>query len=184
MDGYGPVIVASPVHEDVVGARFGVWTNYRLPEDRSGWHPLIRRFYDYWRSIAPPGALPGRQHIAPEAIVALLPRVWLLDVYRDPLRFRYRLVGTLLVQSAQRELTGQWLDEAHPQSVTKPAIADRYRFVAEAGLPTWRRGPAAWGRDPEHHMIENCITPLAKDGRTVDMLFGCSVLFDIHGREI
>lgn len=58
----------------------------------------------------------------------------------------------------------------HPQSVTNPAIRDRYRFVAEAGVPTWRRGPAAWDRDPDHHTIENCLAPLASDEQTVDML--------------
>jgi hypothetical protein len=47
----------------------GVWTGYCVPEDRSGWHPLVRCFYEHWLSIAPPGQLPGRQHIKPEDMV-------------------------------------------------------------------------------------------------------------------
>ena len=41
------------VSED--GGDYGVWTDYHIPEDRSAWHPLVRRFYDYWVSVAPPG---------------------------------------------------------------------------------------------------------------------------------
>src|SRR4029077_2058115 len=76
--------------------KFGLWTGYRIPEDRAGWHPLVRRLYDYWRSIArdgqlPGGRLPGRQHIVPEDIAPLWSRSWMLDVFRSPLRYRYRL---------------------------------------------------------------------------------------------
>ncbi|MBV8492052.1 MAG: PAS domain-containing protein, partial [Alphaproteobacteria bacterium] len=88
---------------------YGVWTGYRIPEDRSSWHPLVRALYDYWRSVSPPDRLPGRQHIAPEAVPALWSRLWMLDVYRDPLRYRYRLCGTEVVRSLGREMTGQWL---------------------------------------------------------------------------
>jgi hypothetical protein len=52
---------------------FGVWTDHRIPEDRSGWHPLVQRFYEHWLSIAPPGQLPGRQHIKPRP---LGPKSW------------------------------------------------------------------------------------------------------------
>src|SRR5205814_2498609 len=47
-------------------ADYGAWTGYRIPEDRSEWHPLVRSFFEYWLSVSPPGRLPGRQHIAPE----------------------------------------------------------------------------------------------------------------------
>src|SRR5690242_14824207 len=99
---------------------FDVWTGYHLPEDRGTWHPLIRQFYEYWRSIAPPGGLPGRQHIVAEDISPLWSRLWMLDVVRDPLRYRYRLCGTEMVRSLGREVTGAWLDEVHPQLIADP----------------------------------------------------------------
>jgi hypothetical protein len=80
--------------EDGVASDFGEWTDYRVPHDRSAWHPLVRRFYEYWLAIGPEGQLPGRQHLAPEEMVPMLSRMWMLDVHRDPLRFRYRLYGT------------------------------------------------------------------------------------------
>jgi hypothetical protein len=163
---------------------FGVWTDHRIDDDRSGWHPGVRRFYEYWLAAAPPGRLPGRQHIKPEDLVPLLPRVWMLDVFRDPLRFRYRLVGTEIVRSVHRELTGQWLDEAQPETVRNPMLRDRYRFIAETGRPTWRHGPTHWDRDPVHRVTENCLLPLAADGETVDKIIALTALFDVNGREL
>jgi len=166
------------------GADYGVWTDHQVPQDSAAWHRGVRRFYEYWLSVAPPGRLPGRQHIAPEDLVPLLPRLWMLDVFRDPLRFRYRLVGTEIVRSVQRELTGQWLDEAQPETVSNPTLSNRYRFIVEAGRPTWGRGRTLWSRDPHHQTIENCLVPLATDGETVDKIFAVTVLFDPSGREL
>ncbi len=172
--------------DDVASASadFGAWTDHRIDDDRSGWHPDVRRFYEYWLAVAPPGRLPGRQHIKPEDIVPLLPRIWMLDIFRDPLRFRYRLVGTDIVRSVHRELTGQWVDEAQPETVSNPMLRDRYRFIAETGRPTWRRGPTHWDRDPLHRVIENCLLPLASDGQTTDKIIALTVLFDANGREL
>ena len=144
----------------------------------------MRQFYEYWCRVAPPGRLPGRQHIAPEDIVPLLSRLWMMDVFRNPLRFRYRLVGTDITRSGQRELTGMWLDEAQPESVDNVNLRDRYRFILETRQPTWRRGPTLWHRDPTHRMVENCLAPLASDGETVDKIIAVSVLYDAMGREI
>jgi hypothetical protein len=171
--------------DDRVNADYGIWTDYRVPEDRSDWHPIIRQFYEYWLSVAPEGRLPGRQHIAPEHMVPMLSRMWMLDVHRHPLRFRYRLYGTALANSLRREVTGRWMDEAAPELVSDPQMRDRLRFLAEAGRPTWRRGSTLRdGRDPLHRIVENCVVPLAADGRTVDILVGVAVLFDASGREI
>jgi len=179
------VILNSSREDTEAGAmNFGVWTDHRIPEDRSGWHPMVGRFYEYWLSIAPPGRLPGRRHVKPEDLVPLLPRLWLLDVHRNPLRFRFRLAGTDVVRSARREVTGRWFDEAQPAIARNPFLRDRYRFVAETARPTWRRGPTFVERDPDHRLIENCVVPLAADGFTVDMIFAISVLFDSNGREI
>src|SRR5438045_2345785 len=60
-------------------ADYGAWTGYRIPEDRSEWHPLVRSFFEYWLSVSPPGRLPGRQHIAPEEVPVLWSRMWMLE---------------------------------------------------------------------------------------------------------
>jgi hypothetical protein len=163
--------------EQISTPNYGPWTDYRLPSDRSGWHPLCRDLLEYWEKIAPPGLLPGRQHLSPTDIPALLPRVWMLDVFRQPLRFRYRLVGTAEVRTLGRETTGQWLDEAHPEFLADPTLNGRFRFMVETGEPTWRRGPVRWGHDSEHRLVENCMVPLAADGSHVDIIFAISILY-------
>src|SRR6266851_3902162 len=129
---------------------FGVWTGYSIPEDRTDWHPLVLRLYDYWRSISPPGRLPGRHDVVAEDIAPLWSRAWMLDVFRHPLRYRYRLCGTEMVRSLGREVTGAWVDEVHPQLIANPQSRERLRFMAETGCSTWRRGVPLWTRDPKH----------------------------------
>ena len=163
---------------------FGPWTGYRVPEQRDGWHPLVNRLYRYWLSVAPPGRLPGRLHIVPEDIAPLWSRLFLLDLYRDPLRYRYRLCGTELVRSLGREVTGLWLDDVYPQHLANADSRERFRFMVEEGRPTWRRGPPTWTRHPDHRTVETCIVPLATDGHTVDKLLGVVVSFDTAGRAI
>ncbi len=163
---------------------FGVWTGYAIPQDRSAWHPLVRRLYDYWCSIAPIGSLPGRQHLVAEEIAPMWSRSWMLDVYRNPLRFRYRLCGTEMVRSLGREVTGAWVDEIHPELIANAQSRERLRFMAETGSATWRRGVPLWTRDPKHRTIETCIVPLAADGVTVDKMLAVSVLYDAEGRPI
>lgn len=77
------------------------------------WHPKVRALFEYWRSIHPgPGKLPGRAAFEPLAIVSLLPHIMLIDVVGQPPRFRYRLIGTRMVDALAGDFTGQWLDEA------------------------------------------------------------------------
>ena len=163
---------------------YGEWTNHRIPADRAGWHALTRQFYDYWLSVAPPGALPGRQHIRPEQMIRWLSRMWLLDVFRDPLRFRCRLVGSDMVRSIGCEVTGRWLDEVHPQSASNPSSRQRFRLVAEVGRPTWRRGMPRWTRQPDFRLVESLVLPLAADGSRVDKVIAVSVNFDQQGRML
>lgn len=165
-------------------ADFGIWTGYRIPADRDSWHPMVRRLYDHWLAIAPPGRLPGRQHLVPEDIAALWSRMWMFDVSQNPLRYRYRVCGTELVRSVGYEVTGRWVDEVHPELIANPESRERFRFMTETGSATWRRGPVLWARDPEHRTVESCIVPLATDGSSVDKLLGMLVLFDSQGRQI
>jgi hypothetical protein len=160
----------------------GQWADYRIPDDRSDWHALTRQFYDYWLSIAPPGLLPGRQHVQPEQMSRWLSRLWLLDVFREPLRYRCRLVGSEMVRVIGQEVTGRWLDEVHPSSVNEVNSRQRFRAVAELGRPTWRRGAPRWAREPDFHSVESLLLPLAADGRRVDKIIAVSVTFDRHGR--
>jgi hypothetical protein len=139
------------------------------------WHPKVAQFFLYWRRIHPAGGLPGRQHFDPLAIHALLPGVWLLDFEREPFRLRYRLIGTEAVEAVGAEVTGQWMDEAHPVIGQTPGYLDRYRAVVEQKVPSWRRGTPRLWTHKKYATLENILVPLASDGSTVDMLAALTV---------
>jgi hypothetical protein len=151
--------------------------------DRSSWNPKLVLFYDYWLSIKPPGRLPGRQHFDPLDIPLIMSRVWMLDVLRDPLRYRYRLAGTKEVETLQREVTGRMFTEVHPQlNEDSPAFL-RLNESAMSHIVSYRKGAVVAIHDKKHQTVENCIVPLARDGETVDMLVACSVLYTLDGHE-
>jgi hypothetical protein len=159
------------------------WTACDAATDRSAWHPKLQRLFDYWQAIRPAGrTLPGRQHFDPLAIIDLMPRVWILDVERDPIRFRYRLAGTKEVETLQREVTGRYLDDVHPRLKHDLVMLRRYHFMVEERRPTWRRGRVRFMHDKAHQVVENCMVPFARDGETVDMLVACSIPYDLDGR--
>jgi len=138
------------------------------------WHPATRQLYEYWLSIRPPVGLPGRQHVDPAAIRALLPYVFIVDVSRQPLRFRYRLVGTAYRELMGCDLTGAYFDVVHPGFTG--AIRRHYIEAVEQRRPAYRKGRAMHAReDRRWPMVERVITPLAKNGVDVDMILGAIV---------
>lgn len=153
--------------------------------DSAAWHPRAQRLYRYWLSIRPPrGGLPGRRDFDPVAVPDLLPGIWLLDVQREPFRLRYRLAGTAIVEAMGREVTGLWLEEAHPRIREEAQFFDRYRRVVETGVPSWRKGTPRLWTHRDFGVIENLLLPFAADGRHTDILCAFTVLYRPDGTVV
>ena len=145
--------------------------------DTGAWHSKVRRLRDYWQSIHPPGGgLPGRQHLDPLDIADLLPLVWMVDVQPEPLRFRYRLLGTLHVAAMGRDYTGRWLDEAHENFLTHAAYP-HYVSVVRDKVPSYRKGKPGFHVDPELYEMERVLLPMARNGADVDLILAITVYF-------
>jgi hypothetical protein len=151
---------------------------------RPQWHPNIGMLFDYWRSIHPPGRLPGRQHLNPMDIPQLLPSIWLLDVQHSPFRLRFRLVGTTIEEVRGQFLTGKWIDETSPEIKDMDAYYRRYRDVVETHRPSWRRGPSQMQHLRDIEDLENILLPLATDGTNVDILLCKTIYYDRFGRTL
>jgi hypothetical protein len=128
------------------------------------------RMRDYLAGVAPPGKLPGRQHIDPLAIRALLSFTNLVDVERKDgnIRFRFRLIGTLQSTAAGREISGKYLEDA-----VLPEYLERIRGNMMAVLETREAVYDRFGMPhPDRDFIdtERVYFPLARDGENVDML--------------
>jgi hypothetical protein len=141
-------------------------------------HPSVRRLFDYWRGKGGADRLPGRQDVDPLDIPDLLPHVTIFDVERGAagLRFRIRLLGTATVELLGSDCTGHYLDEQMlPEDAAR--IIASYRLVVEERRPHfWRSYLLTPGR--EHIHYERLLLPLARDGRTVDMLLALFVPVD------
>jgi len=140
--------------------------------------------FDYWRRIHPPHGLPGRQHFDPAAVTRLLPNLVLVEVHRDPLRFRYRLLGSRIDAIHGKSLVGLWLDEAYANHPNADAMLSEYTRVAETRQPIWRRSDPKVVPDPGCRSIEVLRLPLAADGATVDMVLGLTLYFDAAGQPV
>lgn len=153
--------------------------------DTAHFEPRMRRLYECWQAIHPPGGgLPGRQHFDPAAVPDALPNLRLIEVHRNPLRLRYRLLGSRVDMVHGRNLANRWLDEAHAGDRHLDTLLGEYAKVIESGQPRWRRGIPWVVPEPECVSVEVLRLPLARDGRTVDMILGMSIYFGVGGREV
>lgn len=135
--------------------------------------PRLRRLYEYWLVRKGDRRFPARRDIDPIDFSYVLGSIMLLDVLRDPLRFRVRLHGTDLVKRDTSDLTGKFLDE--------PSITDFHRLAVE------RCKSLVAGGDPAVFHLERVLDdrlrryealwlPLSDDGENVTMLM-CALIY-------
>ena len=140
-----------------------------------GCDPRIVQLHRYWLGIRPaPDKLPGRQHFDPVAIPQLLRWLFLVDVVRDPLRFRYRLVGSEHVALFGRDTRGEWLDETHPSFASSTAYPV-FASAADGTEISLYRGPPVLFVHKRFLAIERLLLPLARNGRQPDILLGITI---------
>jgi len=129
--------------------------------------PDLVRLFDYWRARHRGQLLPGRRDIDPIDLAFILGDMVLLDVLRDPLRFRYRLVGANIVMRSSRDNTGVMVHE-HPDLEFRPTALRFYRSIAAGARPDAERRNMI--TDDQVRRYEILGLPLAADGKTVDMI--------------
>lgn len=131
---------------------------------------ILREISRYWRGKCREGALPSRADLDPIDIPALLAHVFLIDVVDGGRDFRYRLLGTHIVESVGFEFTGQLVSEFmrdHEEEI----LAPDYHKLVEGREPQHVTGNmVAFGRD--YMSYETVMCPLSSDGEAVDMIFG------------
>jgi hypothetical protein len=146
-------------------------------------HPRFQRLAEYLASKAPPGKLPGRQHIDPLEIPDLLPYVMLIDVMAQqvgPPRYRLRLVGTEVVKIQGSDNTGRYVEDVLTATEGE-AIRSGYDEILRSHQAEYHSGVVATpGR--EHVAYERIAFPLAADGEHVSMLILVFVEGSASGR--
>ncbi len=148
-----------------------------LPEGASD--PAFREFYDHWRRAAPPGLLPGHQHIDPVAripwLVANLAFFEVVPSTEGP-QFRIRQVGELMVNVTGSDPTGRFVDELIKPEFQARVNAALAQVVSERIAHYWEN--QMWTHQNDFIRMRRLALPLASDGRNVDMIFACYVRSD------
>lgn len=127
----------------------------------------LRRVLAYWQSKLTPGCLPGRRHIDPSDFRWALGLVCLLDVEQRPLRFRYRLDGSLIASRNGTDMTGRPIDEiGHKASAGM--LHGQFATVVAEKVPAVHRITTEYGISTATY--ERLSLPLCDDRQDVAMI--------------
>lgn len=131
---------------------------------------IFRDIFAYWLDKRGARAMPARADIEPMEIPRLLRHVYLLDVVAAPRDYRFRLIGTAIVERYGDDHTGKPIGEVFPEPTL--SLARRiFGTVVEERRPVRASGPVVWRRDG--HVTFECVyLPLADNARDVNMIFG------------
>ena len=97
------------------------------------------------------------------------------------LRFRYRLLGTALIEAGVPMRRGDYFDQVADQPLLQE-VANMLEAVVRERRPNWRRGVPKVEHAKHVSELERVMLPLATDGVTVDMLIGATVFYWDDGR--
>jgi hypothetical protein len=131
--------------------------------------PDMIALYDYWLAQRRGRRMPSRRDLDPVDLPRQLPNIMLIDVQQPPLRFRYRLVGTRVVEASAEDRTGYYFDTVEFFALN-PIIMAQYQQVVDSGSPLFSLEPFKNFVNDTTYQVERLILPLSADGKTVDML--------------
>lgn len=127
---------------------------------------MIRQLAEYWTELRADQPLPLKQDFDPSRVVNLLPYLIVAEYHRDPLRIRYRLVGTEQVRHVGEDYTGKWLHEMlwDPRYVEiwLAAVGE----MIESRQPIFGRDSLLWA-DGKMKTYEWAVFPVSTDGNRV-----------------
>jgi hypothetical protein len=137
-------------------------------------HPDLRTLYDYWNERRGDRRWPGRADINPVELKFALGNLSLIDVARNPIRFTFRLLGTLFAQRLGQDFTGKTVDDI-PDPAYRTEINTAYRKIVESGEPSRTLGERVFDGEPKR--FETLRLPLSEDGKAVNMVLVCALYF-------
>ncbi len=134
--------------------------------------PRLRALHLYWRALAPGDSVPA--YSAFDVIDVprdLVPFLILLDVLEAGRDFRYRVVGTGVVEAIGRDFTGETVSE-YRQRHEPPAVAEGYRQVCATRTPDLYQGTLdSVGKGFIRY--ERLALPLAGDDGGIAYILSC-----------
>jgi hypothetical protein len=131
----------------------------------------VGELHRYWQGKCGSRRLPVRSAIDPIEIPRLLPYLVIAEIEASPMRIRYRLVGTQVVEDNGADFTNRYLEDCG--FAVEPLLRECYRRLVETRAPVFayyewhkkdvRASKGAVGAN------ETGFFPLSSDGTTVDL---------------
>ncbi|MGQ9368420.1 PAS domain-containing protein [Azospirillum sp. ST 5-10] len=130
---------------------------------------LIEAAWSHWERMAAGRAMPSRADLDPVDVPRLLPFTILVEVLRDPLDFRYRLLGTELDRIVAGNFKGRRFSEI-PRIGRGGQIWRDHAAVVETRRPL-RATVRYIGDDAHVRGLAHGLFPLSNDGESVTMIW-------------
>lgn len=131
----------------------------------------IARVLGLWNQRRGRDRMPGRGALKPEELAPVLGKVNLLAVLRDPLRFVFRVRGSVIADMHDRDLTGHDVGEMRPPEY-RDMLIRHYTEAVELGEPTLYNIHES--RGPHDATYRRIILPLGTPQGLVEMLLTVS----------
>jgi hypothetical protein len=132
------------------------------------WDDRLEDLFAYWNLKRGNRPAPSRRDLDPRDIARLLPCLHLIDVEREPLRFRHRLVGSELIDILGRNVTGKYVgDGLYGRAAGE--IFDTMKTLTTQLRPFRRRARLEWHR-ADRLTMEALELPLVDENGQVNMI--------------
>lgn len=136
---------------------------------------IIELVFDYWVSLSDAS---GRPQVSAFDAIDLgtanpeaLPHIWLVDVEREPYRFRYRIVGGEVKAAGGLPNSGDYVDQFDPTGTIREKMIE----VSETGRFWRRKGVPLMPHKKEVMELESLVLPMFDPNGIVTKLLGCTM---------
>lgn len=143
--------------------------------------PALQRLYQGWNDRRRGREFPARADFDPIDLKYVLGDLALVDVLRDPLRFRFRIHPTNVVEKFGFDLTGKLVDEI-PDRNHRLLCREHFEEVVKIRTPIVQIRPAM-STDYRFWNCEILALPLSNHGTDVDMLMACVIWDEVPAAQ-
>ena len=139
--------------------------------------PNLGLLLDYWSGLCFGRRMPARTDIDPMDMPRhLLPNILLIQVFHDPLRFYYRLMGTAIADILGEDWTGKFSDEIQ---LAHENVRLQYIETVEKAAPTiYLNQYSKYDPSVGYERLlnyERVLLPLSDDDAVVHHLLGATL---------
>ena len=130
---------------------------------------MVLRFHDLWSSRSSECGIPRRDQFSIEDLRPWFGNIVIMDVVDFGADFKHRLIGTRIVETVGRDLTGKLVSQCD-YAIGAGMMLVRYREVMNASEPMFHAGEVIWSMNRSWLRFEMVSAPLSADGTGVNKL--------------